>query len=311
MRIGWANMTTQVLELGGLYVVGTSRHESRRIDNQLRGRAGRQGDPGATRFFLALDDEIFRVFGGDKVVKILDSFRLSDDIPIENKQVSETLDRVQVATEDYFAGVRRTVFSFDEVLNDQRLALYQAREAVLHESSGGLYELALEQAARTCTEIVKGNAEKDGTPKSALADKLRQFFPAAEASALSTETFREAFRSGRGDAVLDHCLEQAAAATKKKLSEIDAVRAGLGSESTRFLTLTQMDELWCKHLENMNLLKESVSMEVFRGRNPLEEFAVQGKEMFRDLLDNVRRNAVYSLQVYIPRAADEARANES
>ncbi|CAM9178956.1 unnamed protein product, partial [Laminaria digitata] len=83
-------------------------------------------------------------------------------------------------------------------------------------------------------------------------------------------------------------------------SDIDSIRTGLSSESTRFLTLTQMDDLWCSHLENMNLLKESVSMEVFRGRNPLEEFGVQGKDMFRDLLDNVRRNTVYSLQMYNP-----------
>lgn len=300
----------QVLELGGLYVVGTSRHESRRIDNQLRGRAGRQGDPGATRFFLALDDDIFRVFGGDKVVKILDSFRLSDDIPIENSQVSETLDRVQMATEDYFAGIRRTVFSFDEVMNDQRLALYQAREEVLHETQVGLRELALEQAARTCKEIVQANTAEDGTPKPVLTNKLQQFFPTGDASSWSAEALKEAFLKGE-DGVLKHCLTQAATATEKKLSVIEDVRTGLGSESTRFLTLTQMDELWCRHLENMNLLKESVSMEVFRGRDPLEEFAVEGKEMFRDLLDNVRRNAVYSLQVYSPSGAAEGQNNAS
>lgn len=243
-------------------------------------------------------------------MKILDSFRLSDDIPIENKQVSETLDRVQMATEDYFAGIRRTVFSFDEVMNDQRLALYRAREEVLHESQVGLRELALEQAARTCEEIVKGNTAEDGTPKPVLADKLQQFFPTGDASALSAGALNEVFLKG-GDGVLEHCLAQAAAATEKKFSAIEGVRPGLGSESTRFLTLTQMDELWCKHLENMNLLKESVSMEVFRGRDPLEEFALQGREMFRDLLDNVRRNAVYSLQVYSPSGAAEAQKNAS
>eukprot|EP00752_Nemacystus_decipiens_P005037 g4574.t2 len=268
-----------VLELGGLYVVGTARHESRRVDNQLRGRAGRQGDPGATRFFLSLDDDIFRVFGGDQVTKIMDSFRLSDDIPIENKQVSATLDKVQMATEDYFAGIRRTVFSFDEVMNDQRLALYRARDEVIDKEQDGLRELALEYASKTCTEIVQGNSEKNGAPKASLT---------------------AAYGKGGKDGLLNHALEQAAAATEKKLSDIEAVRAGLSCESARFLTLTQMDDLWCQHLQNMNLLKESVSMEVYRGRNPLEEFAAQGKEMFLDLLDNVRRNTVYSLQMYNP-----------
>ncbi|CAM9543619.1 unnamed protein product, partial [Ectocarpus sp. 4 AP-2014] len=291
----------KVLELGGLYVVGTARHESRRVDNQLRGRAGRQGDPGATRFFLSLDDDIFsRVFGGDQVTKIMDSFRLSDDIPIENKQVSATLDKVQIATEDYFAGIRRTVFSFDEVMNDQRLALYRARDDVIDKEREEMRELALEYSAKTCTEIVQGNSASDGTPKAVLSDKLRQFFPLGDASALSAESLTAAYSKGGKDGLLQHALDQAAAATEKKLSDIDAVRAGLSSESARFLTLTQMDDLWCQHLENMNLLKESVSMEVFRGRNPLEEFGAQGKEMFLDLLDNVRRNTVYSLQMYNP-----------
>ncbi|CAM9736693.1 unnamed protein product [Pylaiella littoralis] len=290
----------KVLELGGLYVVGTARHESRRVDNQLRGRAGRQGDPGATRFFLSLDDDIFRVFGGDQVTKIMDSFRLSDDIPIENKQVSATLDKVQKATEDYFAGIRRTVFSFDEVMNEQRLALYRARDDVVNREKDDLRELALEYSAKTCTEIVQGNSANDGTPKAVLSDKLRQFFPLADASALSAESLAAAHSKGGKEGLLKHALDQAASATEKKLSDIEAVKPGLASESARFLTLTQMDDLWCQHLENMNLLKESVSMEVFRGRNPLEEFGSQGKEMFMDLLDNVRRNTVYSLQMYNP-----------
>ncbi|CBN74990.1 preprotein translocase subunit SecA [Ectocarpus siliculosus] len=298
----------KVLELGGLYVVGTARHESRRVDNQLRGRAGRQGDPGATRFFLSLDDDIFRVFGGDQVTKIMDSFRLSDDIPIENKQVSATLDKVQIATEDYFAGIRRTVFSFDEVMNDQRLALYRARDDVIDKEREELRELALEYSAKTCTEIVQGNSASDGTPKAVLSDKLRQFFPLGDASALSAESLTAAYSKGGKDGLLQHALDQAAAATEKKLSDIEAVRAGLSSESARFLTLTQMDDLWCQHLENMNLLKESVSMEVFRGRNPLEEFGAQGKEMFLDLLDNVRRNTVYSLQMYNPSPKTSAAA---
>ncbi|KAG5191614.1 pre protein translocase subunit SecA [Tribonema minus] len=324
---------------GGLYVMGTSRHESRRIDNQLRGRSGRQGDPGASRFFLSLDDDLFRVFGADKAKGIMNAFRLSDDMPIESKAVSETLGRVQQAAEDYFASIRRSVFDYDEVLNAQRNALYRTRGAFLRAPPADADALVLKYCAETVADIVPNFLGAKADP-AGLAAKMRQFFPTAPAEMLAEEKLK-----GGDGAVRAQCEAAAAAAWRAKRDELDQVRPGpgletaryltltqlddlwikssyipststpppqvrpgLGLETARYLTLTQLDDLWCDHLDRMNLLKESVSMEVFRGNDPLQEFKDQGRELFKDLLATARRNAVYSLFIYNPRPAAEAGA---
>jgi len=156
---------SEVLELGGLYVMGTSRHESKRIDQQLRGRSGRQGDPGSSRFFLSFEDEIFRVFGGDKMTKFLEVFRVADNMPIEAPNVVSTLDKVQGSVEENFAGVRENVFKFDQVLNSQREVVYDRRQAILFSGLGGgegLCDLLKEYCKETISDIVRGNLERGG-----------------------------------------------------------------------------------------------------------------------------------------------------
>ncbi|CAM9169714.1 unnamed protein product [Chrysoparadoxa australica] len=282
----------QVINLGGLYVLGTSRHESRRIDNQLRGRAGRQGDPGASRFFLSLEDDIFRVFGGDKMRKIMDTFRLGDDIPIENKGVSDTLDKVQKQTEAYFAGIRRTVLEFDGLVNEQRLGLYETRDGILMGDTASTEQLIEDYVIATVRDIVPGYT-KDGIDAPGLAAKLDQFFPGS--SVVPSE-----MASLGVDELTGYCEKAALAAWQAKKSALDSKRPGLACDSARFLILSQMDDLWANHLERMGLLKESVSMEVYRGRNPLDEFKLEGRELFKGLLSSVRLNSVYSLFQYSP-----------
>jgi preprotein translocase subunit SecA len=128
-----------VKRLGGLYVIGTSRHESRRIDNQLRGRAGRQGDPGGTRFFLSLEDDIFKIFGADKMSGMLENFRVAEDMPIESDIVVTALDKVQIQVEDYFKATRQQVFKLDDITSSQRSAVYSQRRAFLSSSDEGMY----------------------------------------------------------------------------------------------------------------------------------------------------------------------------
>merc|ERR1712241_1352918 len=123
-----------VQQAGGLYVMGTNRHESSRIDNQLRGRAGRQGDPGTSRFFLSFEDDMFVVFGGDGLQNLLKTFRVSDDMPVEAPQVSEALDKVQEAVETKYQEIRGEIFKFDDVLNKQRQVIYSRRRKILNSS---------------------------------------------------------------------------------------------------------------------------------------------------------------------------------
>merc|ERR1711991_62777 len=168
----------KVKRLGGLYVIGTSRHESRRIDNQLRGRAGRQGDPGGTRFFLSMEDDIFMTFGGayiciyinlssnhiytciypgDKMGDVLEKFRVAEDMPIENDLVMQALDKVQEKVEAYFAANRRQVFKLDEVMSEQRVAIYKNRQKFLMSKDHEIIETFAEYCAQTMDEIYKVN----------------------------------------------------------------------------------------------------------------------------------------------------------
>merc|ERR1711968_173096 len=145
----------KVKRLGGLYVIGTSRHESRRIDNQLRGRAGRQGDPGASRFFLSLDDELFRAFGGDKMGSLLDNFRVAEDMPIESDLVVQALDKVQAQVEDYFRINRQQIFQLDEVTSNQRTKIYSERRNFLKFNDDDIFNLFSTFCRDTMDEIFK------------------------------------------------------------------------------------------------------------------------------------------------------------
>ena len=174
----------EVVALGGLHVIGTERHESRRIDNQLRGRAGRQGDPGSARYFLSLEDNLFRVFGGDRIKGLMSAFQI-EDLPIESKMLTDALNEAQRKVEAYFYDIRRQLWEFDQVLNTQRDRLYaERRRALLAPTLGPLFE---EYAQRTVDDILEANVDPASLPETwnleALAAKVGQY-----CSAMADET---------------------------------------------------------------------------------------------------------------------------
>lgn len=178
----------RVKKMGGLYVIGTSRHESRRIDQQLRGRAGRQGDPGSSRFFLSLEDDIFKIFGADKLAGILDNFRVSEDMPIESELVVQALDKVQTQVEDYYRAIRRQVYRLDEIAASQRAVVYSQRRAFLTSTDEGMIDIFIKYCQQTMMEIYEASllpvANSRGKPAPGgpvnadkLVSKALQFFP--------------------------------------------------------------------------------------------------------------------------------------
>merc|ERR1711871_891389 len=176
----------KVRRLGGLYVIGTSRHESRRIDNQLRGRSGRQGDPGGTRFFLSLEDDIFKVFGGDKMTSLLENFRVADDMPIESDMVVQALDKVQQQVEAYYQGNRQQVYRLDEVAGQHRERIYKYRNTVLNSIDVDMTATFADYSKKTLKEIYdaalvpdsKGVKVQGGeVDVEKLGSKALQFFP--------------------------------------------------------------------------------------------------------------------------------------
>merc|ERR1712025_222762 len=166
-----------VQQAGGLYVMGTNRHESSRIDNQLRGRAGRQGDPGTSRFFLSFEDDMFVVFGGDGLQNILKTFRVSDDMPVEAPQVSEALDKVQQAVETKYQEIRGEIFKFDDVLNKQRQVIYARRRNILNTSDEESEKMMKEYNANVISQIVKAQAKGRKIDTGKTIEKICQFFP--------------------------------------------------------------------------------------------------------------------------------------
>jgi len=282
-----------VIQNGGLYVMGTNRHESSRIDNQLRGRAGRQGDPGTSRFFLSFQDDMFVIFGGDGLTKMLETFRVSEDMPVEAPQVTKALDKVQRAVEEKYQEIREQILNFDEILNGQRGVIYKRRQKILFSSPEETMELMNRYNTETVADIVKGQTDEDGAVNiDKVVEKIGQFFPpvadvvdAGDLSGLDQEGVT-AFVSVAVDEVF-----------KAKVEELEKESAKPGSlaRSANYITLVSMDNAWSDHLQNMEDLKEGVVFLKYLGRDIVAEYASEAFTMFKGLEDKMRFNSIYSL----------------
>lgn len=283
----------EVLGLGGLYVIGTERAESRRVDNQLRGRAGRQGDPGSSRFFLALDDRLFRLFGGDKVTGILDTFRVGDETPIENTLVNKTLDSSQENVEAYFREIRDQLFTYDEVLSKQRSAFYAQRRSVVQSDAAPIAERVTSDCKTTISEIIpnfvnrKAGASDD---YKMLSSKLVQFFNGmTEISDTDLQKAQE---------VESHVFDRLRVLLATKRDELDSAAADFSTEACRYIWLTQMDILWKEHMKRMDYLKEFIVLRSYASDDPLQAYQTEGFDLFTEMQDAIRRNSVFSYFQY-------------
>jgi len=308
----------EVRKLGGLYVVGTERHESKRIDNQLRGRSGRQGDPGNSRFFLSLEDPMLKTFGADKMTKVLDSFRVSEDVPLEAKMVTDAIDKVQEKVENYYSEIREQVFTFDDVLSVQRDRLYAQRSAMLLADDDTVSATMQDYCEATLKDIVpnyllatinddKGDADNkakadkaDGSGGGgvvdavALAAKVQQFFPGlkplevASLQALGTEK-----------EVLSFLVDKVLVALSEKQASLESVRPRQFAKVAQYLALVQVDNNWSEHLQRMNLLKETVVVAAnYMQRDVLQEYIREGSAIYETFLATTKRSTVYSLFAY-------------
>ena len=286
----------EVINLGGLHVIGTERHESRRIDNQLRGRAGRQGDPGSTRFFLSLGDNLLRIFGGDRVAGMMEMFRVEEDMPIESKMLTRSLEGAQKKVETYYYDIRKQVFEYDEVMNNQRKAIYAERRRVLEGLD--LKEQVLVYAEKTMDEIVDAYVNPELPPEEwdmeKMLDKVKEFIYLLED--VSTEDMAD--MTVPEMKVFFH--EEVRKAYDMKENQVDRVRAGLMREAERFFILQQIDNLWREHLQSMEGLRESVGLRGYGQKDPLIEYKQEGYEMFLEMMIDIRRNVVYSLFQFQP-----------
>ncbi|MFK0733032.1 MAG: preprotein translocase subunit SecA [Gloeotrichia echinulata GP01] len=286
----------EVVQIGGLHVIGTERHESRRIDNQLRGRAGRQGDPGSTRFFLSLEDNLLRIFGGDRVAGLMNAFQVEEDMPIESGMLTRSLEGAQKKVETYYYDTRKQVFEYDEVMNNQRRAIYAERRRVLEGLD--LKEQVITYAEKTMDEIVDYYINVDLPSEEweldKLADKVKEFvYLLADLQANQLEDMSV----GEIKAFLH---EQVRIAYDIKEAQIDQIQPGLMRQAERFFILQRIDTLWREHLQQMDALRESVGLRGYGQKDPLIEYKSEGYELFLDMMVNIRRDVVYSLFMFQP-----------
>ena len=317
----------EVLSLGGLHVIGTERHESRRIDNQLRGRSGRQGDPGSSRFFLSLEDNLLRIFGGDRIGKLMDSLKVDDDIPIESMLLNTSLESAQKKVESYYYDARKQLFEYDEVLNYQRQAIYSERRRILESdnlrdwvvqyaettvldyfdkySERGIFSLEEQDRLLLKVESLLGlpyqiNRERFcGYSKIEMRDSLlRQTRIAYDLKVesllgLPYQINRERFCGYSKIEMRDSLLRQTRIAYDLKESQIDLIENGLMRELERSFLLQKIDSAWKEHLQQINTLRENIGWRGYGQKDPLIEYKNEAYSLFLNMTINIRHSVVY------------------
>ena len=287
---------TNVRKVGGLHVIGTERHESRRVDNQLRGRAGRQGDLGSTRFFLSLEDNLLRIFGGDRVAGLMNAFRVEEDMPIESGMLTRSLEGAQKKVETYYYDIRKQIFEYDEVMNNQRKAVYSERRRVLEGDE--LKKQVIEYGERTMDEVVEAYVNPDLPPEEWDIDRL--VLKVQEFIYLLEDLKSEQLRGLNIEELKAFLQEQMRNAYDLKEAQIEENNPGMMRQAERFFVLQQVDTLWREHLQAMDALRESVGLRGYGQKDPLIEYKNEGYDMFLDMMTNMRRNVIYSMFMFQP-----------
>ncbi len=284
----------RVREAGGLFILGTERHESRRIDNQLRGRSGRQGDPGQSKFYISLEDDLMRLFGGDRLFNMVDRLGLDEDTPIDAKILSNNIESAQKRIEDQNFNRRKNVLTYDDVMNQQREIIYKQRRDVLEgRDLGGLVREWIETVVHGIAMSFVGH---DGEEHYNYDGLLTSFAGAV----LKLEHTEEEIR-----AMQETELAQAAAAGALKLYESrEALWKAAGidmREIERTLLLRTVDEKWMDHIDAMDELKGSIGLNAYAQRNPITEYRIQGADMFDSMIADIKEATVLRVLSALPR----------
>jgi preprotein translocase subunit SecA len=275
-----------VRELGGLYVLGTERHEARRIDNQLRGRSGRQGDPGETRFYLSGQDDLVRLFAGDRIHNIMERFKLPDDQPMEASILSRQIENAQKKVEEQNFVARKNVLKYDDVMNVQRMVIYEQRNRVLHGE-----DLAEDIREGWLPEVIS-NVVSDYTAfESSEEWELGELVAAMEAI-YGTGVAESELKGLDREAIVQEFLDDALDAYAEREKDLDQIQEGLMRDLERFIVLQTVDIRWREHLENMDYMREGIHLRGMAQKDPLVEYRNEGHAMFLELNRAIREEVV-------------------
>ena len=274
---------------GGLMIVGTERHESRRIDNQLRGRAGRQGDPGESRFYISLEDDLMRLFGGDRMLSLFNSLNVPDNEPIEHKMLSSAIERAQKRIEGNNFGIRKNLLEFDQVKNEQRELIYAERRRVL--DGENMRASIMKMLTDICENEVDTYVSEEGSRAEWSLDELNQsLLPIIPIRPLRQEDVADC--RSRSD-LKQLVKEEAVSLYEQKEAEIgDAEKM---REIERVVLLRSVDRRWMNHIDDMEMLRQGIGLQAYGQKNPVVEFKMQGFEMFEAMTAGIQEDTIRAL----------------
>lgn len=306
----WQKMHDEVIKAGGLHVIGTERHESRRIDNQLRGRSGRQGDAGSSRFYLSLEDDLMRIFGGEQIGNIMEKLKLPEDQPIENKMVSKAIEQSQVKVEGFNFDMRKRLVEYDDVANQQREIVYGLRKRVLE--SKDVKREVLEKLEHRIDKILLLAFPEDGGKQNneKIIVGLLEIIPFDDASREAVK--KQLTKSENKDKIkglLVKVLHDVHKTREKQVGET------VMRQIERYAYLGSIDHLWINHIDHIDGLREAVTLRAYGQRDPLIEFKKEAFDLFEGLIDRIDEELsrrIFRIGVAVPRPEiplDQARTN--
>jgi preprotein translocase subunit SecA len=283
----WQRQHDEVVALGGLHVIGTERHEARRIDDQLRGRAGRQGDPGSSQFFVSLEDDLMRIFGGDRVRSMMEMLKVPEDQPIENRFVSKAIESAQAKIEGYNFDIRKHVLEYDDVMNKQRETIYKKRKEVLTKKN--IKSEILAMIRNEIEKIVQFHTqapEPENWSYEEISEIIKSIFAAPDNLHQTLRDFNDPAE------MTEYLIKLAEEAYQKKEQELKEENM---RQIEKFVLLRSIDALWMDHIDNMDHLRDSVRLRAYGQKDPLVEYKNEGMRLFQRLLAAIQSTAVNTI----------------
>ena len=271
----------KAIEAGGVKIIGTQRHESRRIDNQLRGRSGRQGDPGESRFYIGLDDDLMKIFGGDIVTKVYNTLGADEDMPIESRLISKAVENAQKKVEGRNFSIRKNVLQYDDVMNVQRTVIYEQRRDVL---DGMNLKESILKMMDSVVELIVDSHIVDGEEvnKESIAQDIETNLGISDVAALKTEKFDR-------NALVDELIAKVHEIYASKETEFGEENL---RELERVVMLKIVDQKWMDHIDNMDELKKGIGLRGYGQQDPVVQYRLEGTEMFDDMIEDIRMDVV-------------------
>ena len=295
----------QVRQAGGLFILGTERHESRRIDNQLRGRSGRQGDPGASRFYLSLQDDLMRLFGGERINSLMETLGIDEDTPIENRMLTGSIESAQRKIEERNFGIRRDVLQYDDVMNRQREIIYSQRDKVLDGES--VRDSIVGMIKESIGESVKRYTSDDEAHDNWNLEGLRDYYAGWLAKEDDFRYTAQELEDAERDDITDMLYERA-----MKIYDDKEAQYGeeIMREMERVVLLKTVDRYWMDHIDNMDELRKGIHLRAYGQKDPVVLYRIEGFDMFDQMIASIREDTARLMLTVQVRTQEEPKREQ-